>query len=157
MSKKKKGIEDFFTEYALHFNSAMSDEQSDVGPWVQRSFADCFIESSPLGVQCGKNDDGLLKKIKEGFDFYKGIGSQAMNIVSKDITLLDDFHAMVKVYWRYAYVNDNKPGTIDFHVVYFLTLVNNEIKIFAYITGDEQKVLKERGLIQEEELLTKQK
>lgn len=45
-----------------------------------------------------------------------------MKIVSRDITLLDDFH-----------------------ITYLLTTVNNEIRIFEYISGNEQKALKERG------------
>ena len=154
MSKKKKSIEDFFADYESNFNNAMSDNPSDVDIQVQKSFADCFIESSPLGVNCGKNDGEFLKRIKQGFDFYKNIGSTGMNIVSKDITLLDDFHAMAKVYWHYSYLKDGKPGAIDFHIIYLLTTVNNEIKIFSYIAGDEQKALKERGLIQEKELVS---
>ena len=156
MSKKKKSIEDFFTDYEKHFNDAMSEKDSDVASQIQKSFADCFIESSPAGLNCGKNDDEFLKKVKQGFDFYKRIGSTGMNIVSKDITLLDDFHAMAKVYWRYSYLKDNKPGNIDFHIIYFVTTLNNEIRIFAYIAGDEQKALREKGLIREEDLVSNQ-
>jgi hypothetical protein len=153
MSKKKKSIEDFFTDYELHFNQAMSEEQPDVASQIQPCFAACFIESSPLGVACGRNDNEFVKRLEQGFDFYKSIGSKAMNIVSKDITILDDFHALAKIYWRYTYVKEDKPGNIDFHVIYFLTLVNNEVRIFGYITGDEQKALREKGLIQEEALI----
>lgn len=63
---------------------------------------------------------------------------------------------MARVYWHYSYLKDGKPGTIDFHIIYLLTTVNNEIKIFAYIAGDEQKALKERGLIQVEEMASHQ-
>lgn len=154
MSKKKKNVEDFFNDYELHFNNAMSGKQSDLEDQIRKSFADCFIESSPLGVNCGKNDDEFRKKIRQGFDFYKKIGSTGMNILSKDITVLDDLHAMAKIYWRYSYSKDNKLGTIDFHIIYFLTMLNNEIKIFSYIAGDEQKALKEKGLIPEEEFVS---
>jgi hypothetical protein len=70
-----------------------------------------------------------------------------MNIAAKEINLIDDFHAMVKVYWRYHYQKDNIPGTIDFHSIYFLRAFDNDIRIFAFITGDEQKALMEKGLI----------
>jgi hypothetical protein len=37
-------------------------------------------------------------------------------------------------------------------VIYLLTMAN-EPKIFAYIAGDEQKALKEKGLISEEQMV----
>jgi hypothetical protein len=58
---------------------------------------------------------------------------------------------MVKVYWRYSYLKDNNPGTVDFNTFYFVNTSNGEIKIFAYIAGDEQKALREKGLIPQEE------
>jgi hypothetical protein len=153
MSKRKKYIEEFFSEYEANFNNGIKDARSNVKDHIQRSFSDCFIESSPLGVNCGKNDDEFLNKVKQGFDFYRGIGSKAMNIVSKEIITIDEFHAMVKIYWRYSYVKDEKPGTIDFHVTYFVRSFDNETKIFGYVSGDEQKALRERGLIPDEELV----
>ncbi len=36
---------------------------------------------------------------------------------------------------------------IEFDVFYILQDINNELTIFAYITGDEQGVMKEHGLI----------
>jgi hypothetical protein len=154
MSKRKKAMDDFFSSYEKHFNDAMADSTSDVTDSIKNSFADCFVESSPVGVICGKNNDEFVGKIKQGFDFYRSIGSTGMNIISKEVSMLDDLHAMVNVYWRYSYSKDDKPGTIDFHVIYLLTLVN-EPKIFAYIAGDEQKALKEKGLIPEEEMAGK--
>ena len=152
MSKRKKNIEEFFSGYESHFNNSLSGRNVDeTEKAIVGSFADCFIESSPLGVNCSRNGKEFLTKIQQGFDFYKGIGSNGMSIVSKDITLLDDFHAMVKVYWNYAYVKDNIPGSVDFHVFYMLTTINEEIKIFAYIAGDEQKALREKGLVANEQ------
>jgi hypothetical protein len=70
--------------------------------------------------------------------------------MSKDVTLIDDLHYSVKVYWRYTFEKDGREGTIDFHNTYFLTTIEGEPKIFAYIVGDEQKALKEHGLILQE-------
>ena len=151
MSKRRKNIEEFFNAYESHFNDAISNESIDMEEVVS-AFANCFVESSPAGVFCGQNDAGFLDKIKQGFEFYKRIGTRGMNIISKEITLLDDFHSLAKIYWRYSYVKDNAPGTIDFNVFYLVnTIYDNEIKIFAYIAGDEKKALKERGLISQEE------
>ncbi|MFZ6010461.1 MAG: hypothetical protein ACOYXT_08935 [Bacteroidota bacterium] len=153
MSKRKKNIEDFFTEYETNFKDSIAGRLSDLSGIMQHAFADYIIESTPAGVSCIKNDETFLKKIRQGQDFYRSIGSKAMSIVSKEVTLLDDFHAMVKIYWRYAYEKENRSGAIDFHTFYFVRAIGSDIKIFGYIAGDEQKVLKEHGLI-ERELLT---
>jgi hypothetical protein len=145
MSKRKKNIEEFFNDYESHFNKGILNQQLNVKDEIARSFENCFIESSPAGVICGKNDDQFVEKIKSGFAFYKSIGSKGMNIVSKDIALLDDLHALVKVYWRYSYIKDDKEGAIDF-TNYYLVTTNDQVKIFAYIAGDEQKALSEKGL-----------
>ena len=154
MSKKKKQVEEFFTSYESHFNEGLANDSSDINDKISASFAPCFVESSPLGVICGKNDSQFLEKIGQGFSFYKNIGSQGMNIISKDITLLDDYHALAKIYWRYTYQKDNTPGTIDFNAFYLVNIFDGEVKIFAYMTGDELKALKEKGLIAEEKVET---
>ena len=118
---------------------------------VANAFAECFVESSPAGIMCGKNDESFTSKINEGFEFYKKIGSKAMDIISKEVTLLDDFHAMAKIYWRYSYEKDEKKGSIDFNAFYLVNTVEDQPRIFAYIAGDEQKALKNSGLVQETE------
>jgi hypothetical protein len=71
-----------------------------------------------------------------------------MKIMALDITWLNDMHVMAKVCWQAIYQKkDGNKETINFDVFYFLQKQNGALKIFAYITGDEQAVLKERGLI----------
>jgi hypothetical protein len=155
MSKRKKQLEEFFATYETHFNSALAGE-ANVEEHITASFAKCFVESSPVGVICGSNNDEFVKQIRSGFDFYKSIGSKSMNMISKDITLLDDVHAIVKVYWRYTYERDGQEGTIDFNTFYIVNTNETEPKIFAYITGDEQKALREKGLIGDREAVTQE-
>ncbi len=145
MSKKKKNIEEFFSTYEAHFNNGLANKPV-TSEEMSQFFEECFIESSPAGVICGKNDDQFLDKVQSGFDFYKSIGSKSMTIVSKDITLLDDLHALAKIYWRYSYVKDDREGTIDFTNYYFVT-IRDQVKIFGYIAGDEQKALADKGLL----------
>lgn len=154
MSKRKKNLEEFFSKYESNFNSSLNGDGSGVAEAVQPFFAKCFVEASPAGVICGQNDNSFVEKIKQGFQFYRGIGSKSMNITSKDITLIDDLHASVKIYWRYTFEKEGTEGSIDFHNIYFLTTVDGEPKIFAYIAGDEQKALKEHGLITEEQVMS---
>lgn len=143
----KKNIDDLFSAYEMNFNNALAGNTANVNDIIKASFADCVVGSNPMGVMCGKNDDAFVKKIGEGFAFYKKIGSTSMHIISKEITNIDELHNMVKVTWRYTALKNSQEITIDFHVVYLLRTEKNGPKIFAYITGDEQKALKEKGLI----------
>jgi hypothetical protein len=147
---ENKKIDKFFEDYENNFNKGLSGKDTDINEDVVNSFADCFIESSPVGVICGKNDESFPQRVREGFDFYRSIGTQAMNILSKETTALDDFHSMVKVRWHYsAFKKDSSMVMIDFDTIYFLRIINDDIRIFAYIAGDEQKSLKENGLLPE--------
>lgn len=151
MSKRKKNIEEFFSRYEASFNNSLNSDGSGVAEAVQPYFSNCFIESGPNGVLCAENNDAFVDKIKQVLQFYRSIGSKGMTITSKDVTLIDDLHASAKIYWRYTYEKDGAEGAIDFHVIYFLTTVENDLKIFAFIAGDEWKALKERGLVTQEQ------
>ena len=86
-------------------------------------------------------------------EFYRKIGTQSMNITDRQITQLDEFHWMVKVHWKAEYLTRaEKRETIEFDVIYFVQILNDDEtpKIFAYITGDEQRVMREHGLIDPE-------
>jgi hypothetical protein len=61
---------------------------------------------------------------------------------------LDNLHAIVRVHWNSVFQRKNKSqGEVAFNVFYILQKQEENIRIFAYITGDEQQVLKEEGLI----------
>ena len=70
-----------------------------------------------------------------------------MNILSKQIDILDSFHAIVRIHWSSSFTRKDKTsGDIAFNVFY-LVQKRNDIRIFAYITGNEQEALKRAGLI----------
>ncbi|HKO81861.1 MAG TPA: hypothetical protein VJU78_15755 [Chitinophagaceae bacterium] len=140
-------IQQFFSAYESRFNDAINGKEDIDG--TVNSFETCFLEASPAGINCGKNDESLREAIPKGNAYYKSIGTKSMKISKLDITKLDDLHYMVKVYWDSLYEKkDKKMISIGFDVIYFLRAKENEWKIFLYITGDEQKVLKENGLIE---------
>lgn len=139
----KDRIQTFFAAYEQRFNDALGGQQVDVDE-TTAAFADYFVESSPAGVMGGMNDEQFKEQIPKGFEFYKSIGTLSMKIGQLDITELDEFHAMAKVHWISAYKGNRQ---IEFDVHYFLNMLNGAPKIFAYITGDEQKVLSENGLV----------
>lgn len=140
-------INQFFKLYEKRFNDSLRSEEADVDG-VVNAFAGYFVEASPAGILGSQNDRKFRKAIPKGYEFYKRIGILSMVIVSKEMTLLDDLHAIVKVHWRSTYqLKDKAPGTIEFDVHYLLQLQQDQPKIFAYITGDEQQALKDHGLI----------
>src|SRR5690606_4142945 len=145
MSKRKRMLESFFDNYRDIFNKGINDELD--GEELRDLYSECFIGANPLGVSCGKNDKKLLEVSKEGYSFYRKIGVTSMEIVSKEVNLLDDFHAMVKVRWRSHFIKENSKETLEFENLYFVQTIEDKPKIFGWITPDEQKSLRERGLI----------
>lgn len=147
MDNRKLQIDAFFNEYSDLFNNAIKAVVPDVEQ-VAELYSDCFIGANPLGVQCGKNNKALRDQMLKGYDFYKKIGITSMDIVSKEITILDEFHTMTKVRWKSNFIKkDNTKGSIEFENIYLTQTKDNQHKVFAWITGNEQAALKEHGLI----------
>jgi hypothetical protein len=146
MDKRIQQLNDFFHLYASRFNTALNGSADLEG--TANSFSGSFIGANPLGVMCGNNSEDFRVALQQGYEFYKSIGINSMDIVSMETTILDDFHEMTKVHWRSNYTkNDNSKGSIGFENIYFTQTKGAESKIFAYITGDERAVLKEHGLV----------
>ncbi len=140
-------IENFFNRYEARFNEVLSGGEPDLDETVN-SFSSDFIEASPAGIMAGKNDRKFRKSISKGWEFYKNIGIHAMDILSTQITILDTVHAIIKVRWNSSFVRKNKTkGDITFDVFYLVQKTGEDIRIFAYITGDEQQALRDEGLI----------
>ncbi|HYG17783.1 MAG TPA: hypothetical protein VD816_02600 [Ohtaekwangia sp.] len=146
MNKLYSAIDDFFTAYAKRFNDFLLTEELDVDGTVN-SFAGFFVEANPSGVVGGNNDDKFRSAIADGYRFYRKIGAQSMTITGREITLLNELHAMARIQWRASYEKEDRRIDIDFEVIYFMQVREDQPKIFAYITGDEQKVLQEHGLV----------
>jgi hypothetical protein len=142
---RQSEVEDFINQYESNFNAALAGSNGDVDSTVN-SFASEFIEASPLGVIAGKNNGKFKESITKGWAFYKQVGISAMNIFSKQVTILDQFHAIVKVGWNCSFTRkDGTNGEIAFDIFYLIQKKDG-IRIFAYITGDEQQALKDAGL-----------
>lgn len=144
--RANKRIESFFAAYQQRFEQSLEGKQDVEGQ--ANAFAKFFVEASPAGVNGGANDDKFRKMIPQGMAFYKKIGTTAMKVSSIKTTRLDELHYMARVHWQSFYNNkDGDEVIIEFDVIYLLQDLNKELKIFAYITGDEQGILREHGLI----------
>ena len=147
MENRERQIDTFFNFYCDIFNKAVKSEI----PGIERTaelFSPCFIAANPSGVHCGQNDETFRDAMKNGYAFYRDIGITSMDIVSKDITLLDNLHAMTKVHWKSNFIKkDGLQVSIEFENIYLTQSKGSQHRVFAYITGDEQAALKDAGLI----------
>ena len=146
METINRKLEDFFDAYEKRFNDAITTGIIDIDG-TANAFADCSVESSPKGVICGKNDKEFKSNTKKGYAFYKSVGTQSMKILRKEITHLNDLHALVKIYWKTEIIKKDKSAiSIEFNVFYIVQMLNEQIKIFAYITEDEEKAFRDNEL-----------
>ena len=147
MKERKENIKRFFRQYEDGLAEALAGNANTEA--IAGAFANCFVEANPFGVTCGKNDEEFHHAIPKGFEFYRSIGTKNMKIVSVHTTVLDDFHCMSTVHWEAFFETKDGPKVdIQFEVIYFLQSINEQLKIFAYITGDEQGELRKRGLVE---------
>lgn len=148
MDSTRAKIEQFFEAYESRTNQALADQPVIDVDGVTSSFAVSFLEASPKGVSAGKNDAEFRKAVPQGLEFYRNIGTKSMHITQKTITQLDDYHWMVKAHWQAKYAQkEGKSDMIDFDVIYFLQILDDQPKIFTYITGDEEQTYKDHGLV----------
>lgn len=143
----EKLVSQFFEKYEQRFNEALANPSKVDVRATADAFAEYFVESSPAGVVGGRNDEAFRQMIPKGLEYYRSIGTKSMKISSLNTTQLDDLHFMTRVHWDSRYEKESVEMRIEFDVLYFLRCKEGRFKIFAYITGDEQKVLREHGLI----------
>ncbi|NLT36332.1 MAG: hypothetical protein GXX83_10610 [Gaiellales bacterium] len=146
MDDRTSAIERFFAGYAAEFARALAGHGNAEA--TAAHFADCFVEAGPQGVSCGQNDEVFRQMIPRGYESYRSIGMEAMSIQSMEITHLDELHSVARVRWLSTYRSkDESEESIDFQVVYLVQTLSEVPRIFAYIVGDEQAAMRDKGLI----------
>lgn len=142
-------VEEFFAACAKRSNGALREPPKEDIEGVVASFAPFFVEASPKGVFGSSNGEDFRRMIPQGFARYRQVGRKAMTITLLKVTELDDFNAMARVDWDFAYERprDGRNGNIAFQNLYFLNFSTGEPKVFAYITPDEEQSMKDHGLI----------
>ena len=139
-------VRKLFERYERVFNAALhGDVDMDD---VAALYAAEFIAASPAGVMTGKNDEQLKQVMAQGYARYRAIGTKEMRIRGLRISPMDEHHCVAHVAWSATYVRNDKPDvTIDFDVHYLVQQLGAEPKVFGWVSGDEQAVLKEHGII----------
>lgn len=136
----------FFDRYESLFNRSLAGKaEMDE---VASLYASAFIAASPDGVMTGKNDDHLKEAMAEGYDRYRAIGTRRMRIRDIRVCPIDDRHCLAHVAWTATYARGEEPDiAIDFDVHYFVQVLDGEPKVFGWVSGDEEALLREHGIV----------
>ncbi len=135
----------FFERYAGFFNRALAgniDEHE-----LAALYAPEFIAASPRGVMTGRNDEQLKRTLAHGYAHYREIGTKAMRITDIRVTPIDEHHCVAHVAWTATYARKDQPDlSIDFEVHYLMQMLGGEPKVFGWVAGDEQELLRKHGI-----------
>lgn len=136
----------FFERYADFFNrSLVGDIDHDE---VAALYASEFIAATPAGVRTGRNDDQFRQVMAQGYAHYRAIGTKGMRMRDVRLSPMDDAHCVAHVAWEAIYARrDRADVTIDFEVHYFVQMLDGQPKVFGWVSGDEQALLREHGII----------
>jgi hypothetical protein len=139
-------VRKLFERYERVFNRSLGGDM-DMDE-VASLYASDFIAASPAGVTTGKNDDQLKRVMAEGYARYRAIGTKEMRIRNVVLTPLDEHHCVAHVAWRATYARqDEADVTIDFDLHYFVQKLDGAPKVFGWVAGDEQALLRKHGII----------
>lgn len=139
-------VKQLFERYERMFNQALAGE-ADMDEVVS-CYATAFVAASPAGVMVGHNDEALKSVMEQGYARYRAIGTQRMWVIGLRFTPLDGLHGVAHVTWGSLYRRDDDQDVrIDFEVHYLVQDLGGQLSIFGWVSGDEQAVLREHGLL----------
>ncbi len=141
----ESSVRSFFERYERLFNQSLAG-QADMAE-VAVLYAPAFIAASPAGVATGKKDAHFRQVMAEGYAHYQAIGTRDMRIRDIRLSPMDDHHCLAHVAWTATYERKDRPDiAIDFDVHYFVQMLDGEPKVFGWVSGDEQALLKQHGI-----------
>jgi hypothetical protein len=140
-------VRKLFERYERVFNQSLRGGGVDMND-VASLYASEFIAASPAGVMAGKNDDRLKEVMAQGYARYRAMGTKEMRIRNVRLSPIDDHHCMAHVAWTATYARkDEADRAIDFDVHYLVQQRQGEAKVFGWVSGDEQELLKKHGIV----------
>lgn len=142
----KRFIKTVFQRYEQFFMQSLNGELDDTV--MSELYASEFIAASPLGVLTGKNDTNFQQALSEGYEQYRKIGTKEMRVRDVEMLPIDDLHCVADVAWTASYeVANGQQVNIDFNVHYLMQNLNGKLRVFGWISGNEQELLKEYGVL----------
>ncbi|RWM90578.1 MAG: nuclear transport factor 2 family protein [Mesorhizobium sp.] len=138
-------VRKLFERYERLFRKSLAGD-ADMDE-VTSVYAAAFIAASPAGVMVGKNDDQLKQVMEQGYARYRAIGTKEMRMRDVRISPIDQHHCVAHVAWTSIFAREGQTDvTIDFDVHYLVQKLAGEPKIFGWVSGDEQEVLRKHGI-----------
>lgn len=139
-------VRKFFDRYERVFNQALGGDMNMAE--VASLYAPEFIAASPAGVTTGRNDAGLQQVMAQGYARYRALGTKDMRVRHVRLSPMDDHHCVAHVAWAATYAREDLPEvTIDFDVHYLVRQMDGETKVFGWVSGDEQALLRKHGVV----------
>ncbi|MFT3718218.1 nuclear transport factor 2 family protein [Pseudorhodoferax sp.] len=143
---EEERIHEFFERYRDRFRQGLHNA-ADLDD-VASAYASAFVAASPAGVMAGRNDEPLKQAMREGFERYRRIGTKDMDLRGVRIHPIDEHHCLAHVAWTATYDRGAAPDVaIDFDVHYLVQLHDGEPRIFGWVSGDEQALLRQHGIL----------
>jgi hypothetical protein len=143
----ESAVRKLFERYESFFNQSLSGRDMDMDE-VASLYASEFIGAAPAGVMTGKNDDQFKQIMAQGYAHYRAIGTKEMRIRDVRLSPIDERHCVAHVAWTATYARRDRPDVaIDFDVHYFVQKLDGEPKVFGWVSGDEQAVLRKHGIM----------
>jgi len=139
-------IRKFFERYESFFNQSLGGEMNL--DEVASLYASEFIAASPAGVMAGKNDNQFKKVMAQGYAHYRAIGTKEMRMRDIRFSPMDEHHCVAHVAWTATYARKDQPDIeIDFDVHYLVQELDGKPKVFGWVSGDEQALLRKHGIM----------
>jgi hypothetical protein len=142
----ENAVRKLFERYESFFNRSLDGNPSM--DEVASLYASDFIAASPAGVMTGKNDDQLKQIMAQGYARYRAIGTSGMRVRHIRLSPIDQHHCVAHVAWTATYARkDQNDTTIDFGVHYLVQKLDGDAKVFGWVSGDEQALLRKHGIV----------
>lgn len=135
-----------FERYESVFNRSLGGDM-DMDE-VAALYASEFIAATPAGVMAGKNDERLKQIMAQGYARYRTMGTKEMRIRNVRLIPIDEHHCVAHVAWKATYAREGQSDVaIDFDVHYFVQELDGGPKVFGWVSGDEQALLRKHDII----------
>jgi hypothetical protein len=84
----------------------------------------------------------------QGYARYRAMGTRQMLIRDIRLSPIDDHHSLAHVAWTATYAREDRPDlSIDFDVHYLVQDIGNGPKVFGWVSGDEEALLRQHGIV----------
>lgn len=138
-------VRKFFERYESIFNRTLrGDTDMDEAAAL---YAPEFIAASPAGVMTGRTTIHSSKYLRKAMRAIGRYGRRKCGYAISASPLWMTIIALTMLPWTATYARkDQLHVAIDFDVHYFVQKLDGEAKVFGWVSGDEQALLRMHGI-----------